>query len=49
MSQRYVQLAEDLQYAKREVATWKQKYNQAESNLKFMQLSSNQEQEKLNN
>lgn len=31
MAERYVQLTEDLQYAKRETATYRQKYSQAES------------------
>lgn len=31
MTERYVQLVEDLQYSRRETAAWKQKYTSAES------------------
>jgi hypothetical protein len=37
MTERYVQLSEDLQYAKRETATWRQKYSQADSKARVIQ------------
>jgi hypothetical protein len=39
MTEKYVQLMEDLQYAKRETATWRQRHTQAESMVFLMQFS----------
>jgi hypothetical protein len=39
MTERYVQLTEDLQYARRDAAAWRQRHTQAESRLFDMQFS----------